>query len=341
MTALATTIAPARAVRTATLVLAAPALVAVALCSLAIGTKAIPLSVVIDSLLHPTDTQDSLIVTDLRVPRTILGVLVGASLGLAGALMQALTRNPLADHGLLGVNAGASAGVITAIGLLGIGGATGYVWFAFAGAALAAVLVYLLGSAGRSGATPVRLALAGTAVAAALIAYTYGVALTDPELVQRFNLWVVGALAGRDASTVWQLAPFLVAGIALALALPRPLNAVALGDEAATALGARVGRTRIAGALAITLMCGAAVTAAGPIVFVGLTIPHVARALVGPDQRWLLPACALLGPVLLLSADVIGRVVARPAELEVGIVTAFLGAPVFIALVRRRRIAQL
>jgi iron complex transport system permease protein len=344
MTALATdatTVAPTRATRTATLVLAVAALVAVALCSLAIGSKAIPLSTVIDSLLHPSDSQDSVIVTDLRVPRTILGVLVGSALGLAGALMQALTRNPLADPGLLGVNAGASAGVITAIGILGIDGVTGYVWFAFAGAAIAAVAVFLLGTAGRAGATPVRLALAGTAIAAALTAYAYGVALTDQEMLQRFNQWVVGAIGGRETSTIWRVAPFLFAGIVLALALSRSLNALALGDDAARALGAQVGGTRVAGAFAITLLCGAAVAAAGPIVFIGLTIPHIARALVGPDQRWLLPCSALLGPVLLLAADVIGRVVARPAELEVGIVTAFLGAPVFIALVRRRRIAQL
>jgi iron complex transport system permease protein len=215
------------------------------------------------------------------------------------------------------------------------------VWFAFAGAAIAAVAVFLLGTAGRSGATPVRLALAGTAIAAALTAYAYGVALTDQEMLQRFNQWVVGAIGGRETSTIWRVAPFLFAGIALALALSRSLNALALGDDAARALGAHVGGTRVAGAFAITLLCGAAVAAAGPIAFIGLTIPHIARALVGPDQRWLLPCSAVLGPVLLLAADVIGRVVARPAELEVGIVTAFLGAPVFIALVRRRRIAQL
>jgi iron complex transport system permease protein len=327
--------------RTASLLLAGAALVAVAGCSLAIGSKSIQLSVVIDSVLHPSDTQDSVIVTDLRVPRTVLGALAGCALGLAGALAQALTRNPLADPGLLGVNAGAAAGVVTAIVLLGVGGITGYVWFAFAGAAIAAVAVYALGTAGRSGATPVRLALAGVAVAASLTAYSYGVALSDAEMLQRFNAWVVGSLAGREASATWRVAPFLVAGIVLALALARPLNALALGDDAARSLGARLGRTRVAGALAITLLCGSATAAAGPITFIGLTIPHVARALVGPDQRWLLPLCALLGPVLLLAADVVGRVVARPGELEVGIVTAFLGAPVFIALVRRRRIVQL
>jgi iron complex transport system permease protein len=333
--------APRRVTRTAGTSLALAALAAVCLLSLAIGTKSIPLATVVDSLLHPTDSQDSVIVTDLRLPRTILGILVGAALGLAGALMQGLTRNPLADPGLLGVNAGAAAGVIIAISLLGLTGVTGYVWFAFAGAAIASVVVYVLGTAGRGGATPVRLALAGTAIAAALTAFTYAIALSDPDTLQRFNQWTVGSLAGRETSTLVRVAPFLLAGIALALMLCKALNALALGDDAARALGANVGRTRIAGALAITLLCGAATAAAGPIVFVGLTIPHVARAIVGPDQHWLLPYSALLGPVLLLAADVIGRIVARPGELEVGIVTALIGAPVFIALVRRRRIAQL
>jgi len=337
----ATTVAPRRVTRSAGIAVALAALGVVALLSLAIGAKSIPPATVVDSLLHPSDTQESAIVNDLRVPRTILGVLVGMALGLAGALMQALTRNPLADPGLLGVNAGAAAGVIVAIGLLGLNGITAYVWFAFAGAAAASVVVYLLGTAGRSGATPVRLALAGMAIAASLTAFTYAVALSDPDLVQRFNQWVVGSLAGRESGTLVRIAPFLLVGIGLALVLCRSLNALALGEDTARSLGAHVGRTRVAGALAITLLCGAATAAAGPIVFVGLTIPHIARAIVGPDQRWVLPYSALLGPVLLLGADVIGRLPVRPGELEVGIVTAFVGAPVFIALVRRRRIASL
>jgi iron complex transport system permease protein len=337
----ATTVAPPRVTRTTGITLAVIALVVVALLSLAVGAKSIPLSTVIDSLLHPSDTQDSVIITDLRVPRTILGILVGVALGLSGALMQGLTRNPLADPGLLGVNAGAAAAVIVAIALLGLSGILAYVWFAFLGAAVASVVVYLIGTAGRAGATPVRLALAGTAISAALTAFTYAVALSDPDMLQRFNQWNVGSIAGRESSTIEQVAPFLLVGIVLALALSRSLNALALGDDTARALGANIGRTRIAGALAITLLCGAATAAAGPIWFVGLTIPHIARAIVGPDQRWVLPYSALLGPVLLLGADVVGRIVVRPGELEVGIVTAIVGAPVFIALVRRRKIAQL
>jgi iron complex transport system permease protein len=321
--------------------LAAAGLVAVCVLSIAIGAKGIPLGDVANGLLHDDGSESAAIVRELRVPRTLVGLSVGVALGLAGALMQALTRNPLADPGLLGVEAGASAAVVLAIGWLGLSEPRAYVWFAFAGAALASVVVYVLGSRGRTGATPVRLALAGTAVAAALTAFTYGVTLLDAEAFDEFRFWQVGSLVGRDMTILGEVGPFLLAGLVITLALARPLNALALGDDAGRALGARVGRTRVFGALAITLLCGGATAVAGPIAFVGLTIPHVARAIVGPDQRWVLAYSLLLAPILLVGADVIGRVLVRPGELEVGIITAFIGGPVFIALVRRPRIAQL
>jgi iron complex transport system permease protein len=343
MSALATT-APAERrtlTRAAGLPIAAALLVAVIVASIAVGAKSIPVGDVIDGLLRDDGSESAAIVRELRVPRTLVGLAVGISLGVAGALMQALTRNPLADPGLLGVEAGASAAVVIAIGWLGLSQPRAYVWFAFAGAALASVIVYVLGSRGRAGATPVRLALAGTAVAAALTAFTYGVTLLDPEAFDEFRFWDVGSLAGRDLTILGEVGPFLLAGLLLAIALARPLNALALGDDSGRALGARIGRTRALGAVAITLLCGGATAVAGPIAFVGLTIPHVARAIVGPDQRWVLAYCLLLGPILLVGADVLGRVLVRPGELEVGIITALVGAPVFIALVRRTRIAQL
>ena len=186
-----------------------------------------------------------------------------------------------------------------------------------------------------------RLALAGTAISFALIAYVQGLTILDRETLDQFRFWQVGALAGHAPSLNWQMAPFVAAGLLLAFLLGRSLNAIGLGDEAGRALGARPARTRVLGAVAITLLCGAATAAAGPIVFIGLTVPHVARAITGPDQRWVLPYSALLAPVMLLGADVVGRVVNRPGELEVGIVSALIGGPVFIAIVRRRRIAQL
>ncbi|HWV85996.1 MAG TPA: iron chelate uptake ABC transporter family permease subunit [Capillimicrobium sp.] len=330
--------APSRALG---LALALAVLVLLMGASVAIGTRSIDLSTVIDALLHGGDGEEAVIVRDLRVPRTLLGLAVGVALGLAGALMQALTRNPLADPGLLGVNAGAAAAVVFAIGVLGVSSLTGYVWFAFAGAAVASVVVYAIGAAGHSGASPVRLALAGTAVTAALTALTQALTLLDRDTFDQWRTWSVGTLSGRDADTLAQVAPFLVVGLLLALALGRALNAIALGDETGRALGARIGRTRLLGALSITLLCGGATAAIGPIFFVGLTVPHVARAIVGADQRWVLAYSMLLAPILLLAADIIGRVVARPGELQVGIVTALLGAPVFIAIVRRRRIAHL
>jgi iron complex transport system permease protein len=329
-----------RLTRSAGLVLAFAVLGLAALFSLAVGARSIPLGDVIDALLHGGGSQDAVIVRSIRVPRTLLGVVVGAALGIAGALMQALTRNPLADPGLLGVNAGAAAAVVIALAL-GVAGAASSVWFAFAGAALAAVAVYTIGGAGRGGATPVRLALAGTALTAALTALIYGVALSDVRLLQQFHFWSVGALGGRGRTQLDAIVPFVLLGALLALALARPLNALALGDDSARALGARVGRTRIGGAISITLLCGAATAAAGPIYFLGLSVPHAGRAVCGPDQRWVLAYSAVLGAALLLIADVIGRVLVRPGELQAGVMVAVIGAPVFIALVRRKRIAAL
>jgi iron complex transport system permease protein len=327
--------------RAAGLALIVAGLALVLLLSISVGARPIPIDRVWDLVWHPDGSDDAIIVHDLRIPRTILGVVIGAALGVGGALMQALTRNPLADPGLLGVNAGASAAVVTATAVLGLVSPLVYVWFAFLGAGLASVVVYGVGAAGRSGATPVRLALAGTAVSFALLAYVQGLTLIDRETLDQYRFWQVGALAGHPPSLTEQIAPFIAIGLLLALALARPLNAIGLGDEVGKALGASLARTRILGAVAITLLCGAATAAAGPIAFVGLTVPHVARAITGPDQRWVLPYSALLAPVMLLGSDVVGRVVNRPGELEVGIVSALIGGPVFIAIVRRRRIPQL
>jgi len=329
-----------RLTRSAGLGVALALLAFAALLSLAVGARSIPLGHVVDALLHGGGSQEVAIIRDLRIPRTLLGVVVGAATGVAGALMQALTRNPLADPGLLGVNAGASAAVVIALAL-GLAGAASSIWFAFLGAAIASVVVYGIGAAGRGGATPVRLALAGTAISAALTAVIYGIVLTDNRLLQQYNFWSVGALGGRGRTQLETALPFIVAGIAIALSLARALNALALGDDAARALGGRVARTRIAGAVAVTLLCGAATAAAGPMYFLGLMVPHAARAFCGPDQRWILAYSAVLGAALLLIADVIGRVVVRPGELQAGVMLAVLGTPVFIALVRGKRIAAL
>ncbi|MFF2206046.1 FecCD family ABC transporter permease [Streptomyces sp. NPDC058145] len=327
-----------RAVRALGLLLSVVILVLVALASIAVGAKALSPDQVWHGVFHSTGTYGDVVV-DERMSRTVLGLLAGAALGLSGGVLQALTRNPLADPGLLGINAGASAAVVTALTYFGVTSLTGYVWFAFGGAAAVGALVWFLG--GSRGATPVRLALAGTAVSAALYGYLQAVMIMDGAALGKMRFWTVGSLASATDSTIAQVLPFLAAGTLLALGLARPLNAMAMGDDTARALGANLNRTRALAMLAATVLSGAATAACGPIMFVGLMVPHVVRSFTGPDLRWILPYATVLSPVLLLGADVLGRVVARPAELQVGIVTALLGGPVFIFLVRRRRTAQL
>lgn len=330
-----------RAVRALGLLVAFCGLFLVALASVAYGSKPIPLGEVIAAVLDFDGSNDHLIVRSLRIPRTLVGVVVGTALGVAGAVMQGVTRNPLADPGILGVNAGASLAVVIAIYVFGVGSLTGYVWFAFLGAAIVSVVVYALGALGRDGAMPVKLALAGAAVAAFLASITTAILIVDVATLDQYRFWVVGSIAGRDATIAAQVTPFLAAGALLAFGSARALNSMSLGDDVARSLGLRVGVARSVSAVSVVLLAGGATAAAGPIGFVGLTVPHVARAICGPDYRWILPYSAVLAPILLLGADIVGRIVARPGELQVGIVTALVGAPFFIALVRRRRLAQL
>lgn len=322
------------------LVLGLLALAGVVALSIAVGSRTIPLDTVWQVLRHDDGSQESIIVYQLRIPRTLLGLGVGAALGLAGALMQALTRNPLAEPGLLGVNLGASSGVVVAIAFLGITSPASYVWFAFAGAAVTAAVVFALGGSGRF-PTPDRQVLAGVSFTAVLGALVWAVLVTRRDAFDRYRHWDVGSLADRDGATLVRLAPFLIVGVLLALSLGGRLNALSMGDEAATALGAHPARIRVLGIAVVTLLCGAATAACGPIWFLGLAVPVLARSITGPDHRWILAYSVVLGPVLLLGADVLGRVLTAPSELQVGIVTAFLGAPVFIAMCRRRKLGAL
>ncbi|MGW6525308.1 FecCD family ABC transporter permease [Streptomyces sp. NPDC054962] len=327
-----------RAIRSLGLLAALAVLLLVAVASIAVGAKELSVAQVLHGLFEDSGTYADVVV-DERLSRTVLGLLVGAALGLSGAVLQALTRNPLADPGLLGINAGASAAVVTAITYFGVTSLTGYVWFAFFGAAAVGALVWFLG--GSRGATPVRLALAGTAISATLYGYLQAVMIMDGAALARMRFWTVGSLSTATDETIRQVLPFLVVGTLLAFVLARPLNAVTMGDDTAKALGADLNRTRALSMLAATVLCGAATAACGPIVFVGLMVPHIVRSFTGPDLRWIMPYAAVLSPVLLLGSDVIGRVVARPSEVQVGIITAIIGGPVFIFLVRRRRTAQL
>jgi len=323
-------------------VVGAVLLVALSVLSLMVGARTILPADVVHALLHYSRTDaDSLVVVDSRLPRTLLGIVAGVGLGLAGAVMQGLSRNPLADPGILGVNFGASLAVVVAIAVVGVTAPSGYLWFAFAGAALASAVVYAVSSLGREGATPVKLAIAGAAVSAALGSLITAIELTSRASLSAMRFWQVGSLAGRGFDVLWQVLPTLTVGVVIALALGRLLNGLALGDDVARGLGQRVGVTRALCGVAIVLLCGSATAAVGPIAFAGLIVPHIARRVVGGDYRWVLAYSALIAPSLLLACDILGRVIAPPGELQVGVVLAFVGAPVFIALVRRQRMVSL
>ncbi|NRQ33306.1 iron ABC transporter permease [Nonomuraea sp. NN258] len=321
--------------------LLAAVLVAVAL-SIAIGSKPIPLADSWHALTAPTGSVNDEVIRSLRIPRTIIGVLAGVALGVAGALMQGHTRNPLADPGLLGVTQGAAFAMIGSIILLGTSSLLAYIWFGLAGALIASVGVFALGMVGgRGGPTPVTLALAGTAVSALLHALTSALVLLDEQAMDVFRFWQSGSIAGRGAEVIWQVLPFILVGLVLALVNAPALNALSLGEDVARGLGQNIAMTRAVGVAAVTLLSGAAVAVCGSLAFVGLIVPHLVRPLSGTDHRWLLPYSGLIGAALLLLADVIGRVVAPPGELEVGVVLALIGAPFFIALVRRRKPVRL
>ncbi|WP_200816074.1 iron ABC transporter permease [Nocardiopsis sp. JB363] len=326
----------ARPVRTALLLGAGVAALAGAmLLSLVAGSKPTPPPEVLRVFTGGADPY-TVTVVESRIPRTIVGVLAGASLALAGTLMQGVTRNPLADPGLLGVNAGAAAAVVTATALLGPTSVTGTVWWALPGALLAGLAAYAVGTRGGDGGM-VRLLLAGAVVSAVLTAYVQAVSLSMPDVFDSYRYWVVGSLAGRGMDVVLAVLPVVGLGLVIALFVMGGLNALALGDEAAVATGANVTATRAGGLVAGVLLAAGATAAAGPIAFVGLAVPHMVRSLVGVDFRLQVPFAVLVGPVLLLVADVVGRTVVRPMELMVGVVTAFVGAPVLLYVLRRTK----
>lgn len=303
--------------------------------SLLIGAKPLPPSVIVYAFSGSCQSADCTIVLDARLPRTLAGLLAGCALGLAGALMQTLTRNPLADPGLLGVNSGASFAIVLGAALLGITSPQEQLLMAFCGAFAASLLVAFTGSQGGGQLSPVRLTLAGVALAAVLEGLSNGIALLNPDVYDQLRFWQAGSLDIRTLQTLKiVLLPVLIAAV-VTLFLSRALNSLSLGADTATALGSRVARTQLIGLLAITVLCGSATALVGPIAFIGLMMPHMARWLVGADHRWSLPVTLLATPALLLFADVLGRLLV-PGELRVSVVSAFIGAPVLIWLVRRQ-----
>jgi len=314
----------------------------VALAGLAIGTRQVPLDVVFAAFASPlAGDADQVVVRELRLPRVVIGMAAGAAFGVVAALLQGATRNPLADPGLLGINAGASLAVVAAIAFLGVASPFGFIWFAFGGAALAAAIVFAIGSTGGAGASPAKLALTGAALMAATTPLITLLLIRDEGTLSQYRFWSVGSLSGRGLETVAVLWPFVVVGLVLAGWLAARLNLLALGDDVARGLGVRLGTTRVITALAVIVLAGTATSLAGPIALLGLAVAHAARGLVGGDYRWIVPLSGVLGAIVLLVSDIIGRVVVAPGELEAGIVAAIVGAPVLIALVRRTRGAAL
>lgn len=308
--------------------------------SVAIGSRSVGWTDIVGGLSGaPEDLGQAAV--ERRVPRTVLALLAGAALGVSGAVMQGVTRNPLADPGILGVNMGAWLAVVIGIAWFNMSTATSYIWTAIAGAAITAVFVYTIGSVGRGGATPLKLALSGVATSAALASLITAVALPRGDISMSVRSWQVGGVGGASFSTIRLLVPFLVVGFVLSVLSARALDSLALGDDVAAGLGERVVRARLVAALGAVVLCGASTALTGPIAFVGLVVPHLCRLLVGVGHRWLLPFSALTGAGLLVAADVVGRIVARPSEIDVGIVTALLGAPFFISVVRRQKVREL
>jgi len=331
-----------RLTRPGALVLLAGALLVVILLSLKIGSIPVSTADAVNAIFrYSPASYEQTVVRQMRLPRTLIGLGVGAALAVAGAAMQAATRNPLADPSLLGINSGAAFGIVTAMYLVGLGNPIQYVWFAFAGALAAAVLAYGIAAAHGGGTSPVKLALSGVIVSALLNSWTTALLLLRKEALDVVRFWLAGSLAGRDLGVFLSVAPFLAVGLLGMLMLGPHLNALSLGEETARSLGMRTDRMRALIAAQVVLLAGSAVAAAGPVGFVGLAVPHIVRGYTGPDYRWVLPCSMLAGPLLLISADITGRVLARPSELQVGIVTALAGAPFLIAIARRRKVAEL
>lgn len=327
-------------VRTRWLLVLVLLLVAFMAASVMIGSRDVGLSDVVAAFTGPPEGFDQAAVAK-RIPRTLLAVVAGAALGVSGAVMQGVTRNPLADPGILGVNTGATLAVVIGIAFFGLTSAASFIWVAIIGAAATALAVYVIGSLGHGGTTPLKLALAGAATAAALSSLVTAVILPRGDIAGGVRSWQIGGVGGGTFASIQQVLPFLAVGFLLCLLTARGLDSLALGDEFAAGLGEHVATMRATASLGAVILCGAATAVTGPIAFVGLVVPHACRLMIGVDHRWLISFSAVASAALLTASDVIGRIVARPAELDVGIVTALVGAPFFIAIVRRQKVRAL
>lgn len=308
------------------------------LASLAWGSKNVGFSEAINALLNSTDLSFSALVVRERIPRTIFGIMAGASLGISGALMQSITRNPIADPSILGVNTGASLFVVIGIAYFNINSANQYIWLALAGAGITAVIVYFIGSIGNGGATPIKLALAGAATSAVLTSLVSAIILPRSDAMDKFRFWQVGSIGGANWDSIRLILPFVIIGLIISVAATPALNVLALGDDVATGLGVNIGIIRIICAVAGVILSGATTAIAGPIAFIGLMIPHTIRLIFGSNLNGIVPLSAIGGAALLIISDVIGRVIGSPGEVQVGIITAFIGAPILIMIARKAKV---
>ena len=311
------------------------------LASLAFGSRIVGWNELMDGLFHPDVQSHGANVVRQRMARTIFSIMCGAALGVSGALMQSVTRNPIADPSILGVNTGASLFVVCGISFFNMGSASQYIWFALAGAIITAIFVFGIGSIGSGGATPLKLVLAGAATSAALSSLVMAIMIPRSNVMDQFRFWQVGSVGAGNWDSISIFIPFLIVGILIALFTAPALNALALGDEAATGLGVRTGTLRLIAAFGGVLLCGVTTALAGPIGFIGLLATHVIRLLIGPDLRYVIPMSALSGAIILTVSDVCGRLLGSPGELEVGVVTAFIGAPILILITMKAKMRAL
>ncbi|MEK4508437.1 FecCD family ABC transporter permease [Paenibacillus sp. FSL K6-2524] len=306
-------------------------------CSIAFGVTDIPISSVWESFTHYNMSTEHLIIRTTRVPRALIAASVGACLAVAGAVMQVMTRNPIASPSTLGVNSGATFFIVMSASLLGISGMGAFTWVALIGAAVSGGIVFTLGSIGRDGMTPVKITLAGASMTAFFASLTQGLMLTDGKMFDQVLVWLVGSVAGRDMAQLQTVWPYMAVGMLIALLLARHLNVLAMGDDVAQGLGQRTAHIKLFAAISTILLAGASVAVAGPIAFVGIIIPHIVRYLVGNDYRWILPYSAVLGALLLVAADLGSRYIAMPKEVPVGVMTAIIGVPFFVYIARKGR----
>jgi iron complex transport system permease protein len=304
-------------------------------CSIIFGLTKITPQMVIESFTNFNGTNEHIIIQDTRIPRALIAAAVGSSLAVAGTIMQGLTSNPLASPSIFGINAGASFFVVLGVSFLGITSLNLFTWLAFLGAAIAAVIVYLLGSLGSDGLTPIKLTLAGAAIAALFSSLTQGMLTLNEQALDQVLFWLAGSVQGRDLEILTSVIPYLIVGWVCSLFIGSKMNVLTMGEDVAKGLGQRTLLVKIFGAIIIVLLAGGAVAVAGPIGFIGIIIPHVTRWLVGFDYRWVIPYSAILGAMLLLLADIGARYIIMPAEVPVGVMTAFIGAPFFIYIARR------